>query len=316
MHDAMDGALVTDFISPPASRRRFVQGLALASGAAAIGVPLWTRAEGVASGPAALSGDSFDLTIGERPINITGRRRIATAVNGSVPAPTLRLREGSAVTIKVTNRLAEPTSIHWHGFRLPNDMDGVPGLTFKGIMPGETFTYRFPIVQSGTYWYHSHSGMQEQTGLYGAVIMEPKEAAPYAFDREYVIVLSDWTDEDPMAVIANLKQQGDYYNFHQRTLGTFLDDAQRKGFEGDLGGLVDVGPDADEPDRHHGRDRGDLHLPHQRPAAGGQLDGPLPARRAGAAALRQQRGDVDLRRAHSGPAADRRRRRRQRCRSR
>ncbi|MHB8529828.1 MAG: copper resistance system multicopper oxidase, partial [Caulobacteraceae bacterium] len=178
-----------------------------------------------------LTGDKIDLTIAELPIDITGRRRIATAVNGRVPGPTLRLRQGDTVTINVANRLREPTSIHWHGFRLPNPMDGVPGLTFPGIMPGETFTYRFPVVQGGTYWYHSHSGMQEQTGLYGAVILEPKEAAPYAFDREYVVVLSDWTDEDPMTVVANLKEQGDYYNFHQRTLGTFADDAGRKGLK-------------------------------------------------------------------------------------
>ncbi len=222
---------VTTQISPPPSRRRFVQGLALAGGVAAIGTPIWTRAQGGAAGPSVLTGDRFDLTVGASPINITGRRRMATSVNGQVPGPTLRFRQGDAVTINVTNRLAEPTSIHWHGFRLPNDMDGVPGLTFKGIMPGETFTYRFPIVQGGTYWYHGHSGMQEQTGLYGAVVMEPRQKPPYAYDREYVVVLSDWTDEDPMTVIANLKQRGDYYNFHQRTLGTFFDDMRRKGLK-------------------------------------------------------------------------------------
>ena len=185
-------------------------------------------------GAAVLSGEHIALTIGEAPINITGRRRTATAVNGQVPGPTLRLREGDNVTIDVTNRLSEPTSIHWHGFRLPNPMDGVPGLTFPGIMPGETFTYRFPIVQNGTYWYHSHSGMQEQTGLYGPVILEPKSPRSVAFAREYVVVLSDWTDEDPMTVVANLKQQGDYYNFHQRTLGTFVADNQRKGLKATL----------------------------------------------------------------------------------
>ena len=171
----------------------------------------------------------IDLTVGHAPINITGRGRIATAVNGSVPAPILRLREGDTVTINVTNRLDEPTSIHWHGFRLPNDMDGVPGLTYAGIAPGETFTYRFPIVQSGTYFYHSHSGMQEQTGLYGAVLLTPARKEPYAYDREYVVQLSDWTDEDPMQVAANLKKQGDYYNFRQRTLGDFLKEAKAKG---------------------------------------------------------------------------------------
>jgi CopA family copper-resistance protein len=177
-----------------------------------------------------LTGDRFDLVIGEIKINITGRARLATAVNGSVPAPILRFREGDTVTINVTNRLSETTSIHWHGFRLPADMDGVPGLSFPGIRPGETFTYRFPIVQNGTYWYHSHSGMQEQTGLYGPVILEPREREPYEYDRDYVVVLSDWTDEDPMTVVSNLKQQSDYYNFHRRTVGTFFEDVRDKGF--------------------------------------------------------------------------------------
>ncbi|HUZ13886.1 MAG TPA: copper resistance system multicopper oxidase [Caulobacteraceae bacterium] len=215
--------------SPQSSRRRFVQGLALAGGAAVIGRPAWSRAGGTAQGPGVLSGDRFDLTIGATPINITGAPRIATAVNGSVPAPTLRFREGDTATINVTNRLRQPTSIHWHGFRLPNDMDGVPGLTFPGIMPGETFTYRFPIVQGGTYWFHSHSGMQEQTGLYGPAILTPTEKEPYAYDREYVVVLSDWTDEDPMQVLANLKQDSEYYNFHRLTLGDFIKEARAKG---------------------------------------------------------------------------------------
>ena len=181
-----------------------------------------------------LTGNRLDLTVGPVPINITGRARTATAVNGTVPAPILRFREGETVTINVTNRLDEPTSIHWHGVRLPNSMDGVPGLTFKGIMPGETFTYRFPVIQSGTYWYHSHSGMQEQTGLYGPLIFEPKAKEPYAYDRDYVVMLSDWTDEDPMTVVSNLKQQGDYYNYNQRTLGTFIADSKRQGFSATL----------------------------------------------------------------------------------
>ncbi|HEX7761080.1 MAG TPA: copper resistance system multicopper oxidase, partial [Caulobacteraceae bacterium] len=196
-----------------------------------LGAPAWARAQGADAGPGVLSGDHLDLTIGGRAVNITGRPRMATMVNGAMPAPTLKVRQGDDLTIRVTNRLAEPTSIHWHGFRLPADMDGVPGLSFRGIMPGETFTYRFPAVQSGTYWYHSHSGMQEQTGLYGAVIMVPKDKEPYAYDRDYVVILSDWTDEDPMAVLSNLKQQGDYYNQHRPTLGDFLKDAREKGFK-------------------------------------------------------------------------------------
>ena len=209
------------------SRRRFVQGIATAGVVAAFGRPahaMRARAEQVV-----LTGDRFDLVIEETQVNMTGLPRLATAVNGSVPAPILRFREGDTVTINVTNRLSEDTSIHWHGFRLPAAMDGVPGLTFPGIRPGETFTYRFPIVQSGTYWYHSHSGMQEQTGLYGPVIMEPRAKEPYVYDREYVVVLSDWTDEDPMTIASNLKQQSDYYNFHRRTVGTFIADVRKQG---------------------------------------------------------------------------------------
>jgi FtsP/CotA-like multicopper oxidase with cupredoxin domain len=177
---------------------------------------------------------AFDLSVGPAPVNFTGHPALATAVNGSVPGPILRLREGEIATIHVTNRLDEPTSIHWHGIRLPNAMDGVPGLTFKGIMPGETFTYHFPVLQSGTYWYHSHSGMQEQTGLYGALIVEPLSKEPYSYDRDYVVMLSDWADENPMTVLSNLKQQSDYYNYAQRTLGTFIADAKRQGLSATL----------------------------------------------------------------------------------
>jgi CopA family copper-resistance protein len=213
------------------TRREFVQGLAMVGlasacrGRFAYGAP---AAAGL--GPAVLAGNSFDLTIGTLPVNITGNPHMATAVNGSVPAPTLRMREGDTVTINVTNRLSEPSSIHWHGVLLPNRMDGVPGLTFRGIMPGETFTYQFPVRQAGTYWYHSHSGMQEQTGLYGPLLLLPRDKEPYDYDREHVIMLSDWTDEDPMVMVSNLKQQSDYSNFQRRTVGTFFHDAKQVGF--------------------------------------------------------------------------------------
>ena len=133
--------------------------------------------------------------------------------------------------MNVANRLKEPTSIHWHGIRVPTEMDGVPGLSFRGIMPGETFTYRFPVKQTGTYWYHSHSGMQEQMGLHGALVLLPREGAadPHAFDREHVVVLTDWTDENPMTIVANLKQQGDYYNYCQRTVGDLAREMERDG---------------------------------------------------------------------------------------
>jgi CopA family copper-resistance protein len=207
------------------SRRRLLQGATMIGGGA-FGASAWAQTQ---AEPATIKGNVFDLTISELPVDITGRRRIATTVNGSLPAPTLRMQEGETVTINVANRLREPTSIHWHGLCLPADMDGVPGLSFRGIMPGETFTYRFPIRQSGTYFYHSHSGMQEQMGLYGALILEPIAKEPLAYDRDHVLVLSDWTDQDPMMVQANLKQQSDYYDFHQRTVGTLAEDIRTKG---------------------------------------------------------------------------------------
>jgi CopA family copper-resistance protein len=203
------------------SRRRFVEGLA-ATGLA-------THAVSKAAAMPVLAGDRFDLTVGTLPVDITGRPRTAHAVNGTVPGPLLRMREGETVTINVRNTLRESTSIHWHGLYLPSAMDGVPGLSFRGIAPGETFTYRFPIKQAGTYWYHSHSGTQEQTGMYGALILEPRGREPYTYQRDYVVMLSDWTDEDPMTIVSNLKQQPDYYNVNRRTLGTFMSEARRDG---------------------------------------------------------------------------------------
>jgi CopA family copper-resistance protein len=211
------------------SRRRLIQSAVPAGGLALVSWPLHS-ALAAPSRAAVLSGTEFQLEIGPVPINITGRPTTATAVNGSVPAPILRWRQGDTVTLAVSNRLSEPSSIHWHGVRAPSPMDGVPGLSFHGIAPGETFVYRFPIHQSGTYWYHSHSAFQEQTGVYGPIVIVPKGGYAQAFDRDYVVMLSDWSDENPDTIVSNLKFQSDYYNFHQRTLGTFIDDAQRKGF--------------------------------------------------------------------------------------
>jgi CopA family copper-resistance protein len=176
-----------------------------------------------------LSGTEFQLEIGPMPVNITGRARTATAINGQIPAPILRWREGDTITLAVTNRLSEPTSIHWHGIRTPSPMDGVPGLSFAGIPPGQTYVYRFPVHQSGTYWYHSHSAFQEQTGVYGPIIIEPKGGYAHPFDRDYVVFLSEWSDESPDTIISNLKFQSDYYNYGQRTFGTFVEDVNSKG---------------------------------------------------------------------------------------
>ena len=141
----------------------------------------------------------------------------------------LRWREGDTVVLNVTNRLPVPTSIHWHGILSPSNMEGVPGLSFAGIMPGETFTYRIPIPQHGTYWYHSHSAFQEQTGRYGAIVVEPRAGYSQRFERDYVVLLSDWSDQDPEQLVSNLKFQSNYYTFHQRTLGTFIADASKNG---------------------------------------------------------------------------------------
>src|SRR5438874_1750954 len=216
-----------DTLGTEITRRRFVQGMAAAGVLVAAPWPLH-RALAAPRAPV-LSGTDFALEIGPVPMNITGRAVTGTGVNGSVPAPILRWRESDTVTLAVTNRLAEPSSIHWHGIRTPSPMDGVPGLSFAGIPPGETYLYRFPVHQSGTYWYHSHSGFQEQTGVYGAIVIEPKAGYVQRFDHDYVVLLSDWSDENPEAIVSNLKFQSDYYNFGKRTAGTFFDDVNREG---------------------------------------------------------------------------------------
>ncbi len=218
---------------PQLSRRRFIQSVA-ASGLL-WNLPLLKTAFAATSlkPTEELRGTEFDLVIANTPVNFTGNPRSATTVNGSIPGPTLRWREGDTVTIRVKNTLEEETSIHWHGIILSYQTDGAPGISFRGIAAGETFTYQFKVSQSGTYWYHSHSGMQEQTGLYGAIIIEPLLETIKA-DRDYLLQLSDWTDEDPMTVFAKLKKQSDYYNFNQSTLADFFRDARRDGFRAAL----------------------------------------------------------------------------------
>jgi FtsP/CotA-like multicopper oxidase with cupredoxin domain len=135
------------------------------------------------SAAAEMIGPSFDLIVDTLPVHLTGAARTAVAVNGQIPAPTLRMRQGDEVTIRITNKLREQTSIHWHGLIIPADMDGVPGLSFGGIAPGTTFTYRYRVNQSGTYWYHSHSRFQEQVGLYGALVVERRGGERHQADR-------------------------------------------------------------------------------------------------------------------------------------
>ncbi|WP_293850107.1 copper resistance system multicopper oxidase [Steroidobacter sp.] len=178
-----------------------------------------------------LSGTEFDLQIGETPVNFTGKARIGTVVNGQVPAPLLRWREGDTITLRVANRLPVRSSIHWHGMIVPADMDGVPGLSFEGIPSGGMYTYRFKVNQYGTYWYHAHSRFQEQTGLYGPIVIERKGGERQRADREYVILLSDWTDIDPERLFATLKKQSDYFNFGKRTVGDFFEDVRQQGLK-------------------------------------------------------------------------------------
>ena len=221
------------FPPPPTdlSRRRFVQGVALGGAVAGLGLLRPANAWALTSPgqPTVLSGTDFALDIAETPVNYTGATRLATTVNGSIPGPILRWKEGTTVNLRVTNRLRVPTSIHWHGIILPFREDGVPGISFDGIAPGETFLYQFQVRQSGTYWYHSHSGFQEQTGLYGPLVIEPAGPDRYPTDRDYVVMLSDWTDEDPDRIYAKLKKQSDYYNFAQPTVPDFFRDVREKG---------------------------------------------------------------------------------------
>jgi CopA family copper-resistance protein len=184
-------------------------------------------------GPETLRGTRFDLSYSPTRVNFTGQERFATAINGGVPAPVLRFKEGETVTLNVTNNMAVDTSIHWHGLILPSAMDGVPHISdgFTGIKPGETFKYQFPVIQSGTYWYHSHSGWQEQTGAYGAIVIDPKAPEPFAFDRDYVVLLSDWSDEDPSNIYAKLKKLSHYYNFRERTLGDAVGEVKEQGWK-------------------------------------------------------------------------------------
>ncbi|MFW6753979.1 copper resistance system multicopper oxidase [Pseudomonas glycinae] len=213
------------------SRRTFVKGLA--AGGLLGGLGLWRTPVWALNSPGQvneLSGTDFELFIGETPVNFTGQPRTALTINGSLPGPLLRWREGDTVTLRVRNRLKDSTSIHWHGILLPANMDGVPGLSFKGIEPGGVYVYQFKVRQHGTYWYHSHSGLQEQAGVYGPLVIDAREPEPFQYDRDYVVMLSDWTDEDPASLMKTLKKQSDYYNFHKRTVGDFIHDVGEKGW--------------------------------------------------------------------------------------
>ena len=178
---------------------------------------------------AAVAGE-YELTVDPVTIDTGGFTRDGIGFNGASPGPVLRFTEGEDVTIKVTNNLSEPTSIHWHGLILPFEQDGVPGISYDGIDPGETFTYQFPITQSGTYWFHSHTGFQEPDGAYGAIIIDKKRREPFRYDKEYVVQLTDAHPHSGDRIMRNLKMMPDYYNRKQRTLFDFLKDTEEKGF--------------------------------------------------------------------------------------
>lgn len=205
------------------SRRGLIGGMSL--GAAALAAPAWAmgssigghhgRSHGgraIVAGFGELSGDVIDLTVGAGPRTVQGRTGLGIAVNGTVPGPLIRLREGQTVRLNVVNHLAEDTSIHWHGLLVPFQYDGVPGISFPGIKPGETFSYVFPVRQSGTYWYHSHSGLQEQQGHYAPLIIEPAGGETVAVDRDYILLLSEFTPLHPHFIMQRLRTGEGYFN--------------------------------------------------------------------------------------------------------
>ena len=232
----------------PTSRRDFLRVSSAATLSAALTrfAPAWAqsphaghgahRTEAPAPAPAAsvnATGPAkvVDLTIERIEVPIGDRVGRVVAVNRSLPAPLLRFREGDNVELRVTNRLDESASIHWHGLLLPAEMDGVPGVSFDGIDPGETFVYRFPLKQYGTYWYHSHSAMHEQLGQYGPMIIDPAHGEHAEYARDYVVVLSDWTFTDPHRLFAKLKKRANFSNMQRQTAVDFFADVRRKGLQ-------------------------------------------------------------------------------------
>jgi CopA family copper-resistance protein len=219
-------------------RRKFLKSSLLLGGSAAWQslLPAWAQSNGLTTlaGVPGLQGSAFELAVSSERSPVAGKAARHIRLNGQFPAPLLRWRDGDVVTLNIHNHLDEPTSIHWHGILLPWQMDGVPGVSFGGIAPGASFSYQFPLKQSGTYWYHSHSGLQEQSGHYGPLIIDPREPEPFSYEREYVLLLSDWTFEKPERVFSKLKKMSDTYNYQQRTLGDFFRDVQHDGLDATL----------------------------------------------------------------------------------
>ncbi len=221
------------------TRRQFLR-MAFAAGLLS-GLPPWApayarplvgpaaRVRGGTPGPT-----TMEIAIRGETVDIAGGVGSGMTLNGTIPGPLVELYEGHEAVLRVTNHLPTDSSIHWHGILLPFEMDGVPGVTFPGIRPGETFEARFPVRQHGTYWYHSHSGLQEQSGVYGPIVIHPASPELPTAERDYVVVLSDWTFEDPHDVLAKLKKMSDYYNFQKRTLGDLATDIATAGWSATL----------------------------------------------------------------------------------
>ncbi len=207
-------------------RRALLRGAAI--GGVGLGLadwfPAWAQpvSAGIARPLPTVGGTDIALRIAHQMMMIDGRESHAIGINGTVPAPLIRLKQGTTVRLSVTNDLDEDSSIHWHGLLVPFQFDGVPGISFPGIKPKSTFVYEFPIIQSGTYWYHSHSGLQEQLGHYGPIVIDPEGEEPIASDREHVIVLSDHSQMHPHAIFRKLKQQAGYFNYQKQTLASLL----------------------------------------------------------------------------------------------
>lgn len=219
----------------PLDRRRFIgvsAGIGLLAGLHQVLPAYASESDGLkTSSPGDTGATEVDLLIREEQLRFGKRQGTAITINGTAPGPLVRLREGNDAILRVTNKLNEDTSIHWHGLILPPEMDGVPGVSFAGIKSGETFTYRFPVKQNGTYWYHSHSAGQEQLGHYGPLVIDSATPEPFEYEREYCVVLSDWTSEDPMHIMATLKRRSNYYNAQRRTVGDFFRDVTKDGFK-------------------------------------------------------------------------------------
>ena len=216
-------------------RRALLRGTVAGGGVLALQglLPAWaqTGTPGLRSDLPTLTGPDIALTVGRSPFTVNGRTGGAITLNGVLPGPLIRLREGQNARLSVTNTLDEDTSIHWHGLLLPFQMDGVPGVSFPGIKPRETFVYEFPIRQSGTFWYHSHSGLQEPLGHYGPLVIDPAGADPVAYDREHVLVLSDWSFMHPHEILTKLKKSPGYFNRQRTTLAGFLNGNDRMSLE-------------------------------------------------------------------------------------